>query len=88
MSRAGTKGGGKSERPDDHAKEVSCPAAPHCATVNLALIFEPHSTPPTSTTPQVVPLSLQKLRDLADSLRATMPVNDERHSTRQWRGAL
>jgi hypothetical protein len=35
----------------------------------------------------VVPLSLQKLRDLADSLRASMPVNDEQHPTRQWRGA-
>jgi len=35
----------------------------------------------------VVPLSLQKLRDLADSLRASMPVNDEQHPTRQWHGA-
>ena len=60
-------------------RAVPQPTSPLCSSLTL-----PHQP---RQLPQVVPLSLQKLRDLADSLRASMPVNDEQHPTRQWRGA-
>jgi len=86
MSRAGTKGGGKTERPDDHTKEVRCPAAPRCAASSLALNFEPHTTPPTSTTPAggaaLAPEAARPRRQPAGVDAGTC-----RLQTRHWSGA-